>query len=67
MAGRTRLYTFDTRYPLPDELTAFLAKAMTFYPPQERDRLLLARQEGEIEKFEMFRKKFTEDSEHQSS
>lgn len=44
LAGRTRLYTFDPRYPLLGELTAFLAKAISFYPQEEQDRLLLARQ-----------------------
>ena len=43
MAGRTRLYVFDPRYPLRDELTAFLAKAITFYPREEQDRLLMGR------------------------
>jgi len=42
-AGRTRLYSFDPRYPLLDELKAFLAKTINFYPQEERDRLLLAR------------------------
>jgi DNA-binding MarR family transcriptional regulator len=42
--GRTRLYHFDPRYPLLDELKAFLAKAISFYPQEEQDRLLLARQ-----------------------
>ena len=44
MAGRTRLYTFDPRYPLLAELKALLARAMTFYPQEEQDRLLLERQ-----------------------
>jgi len=44
LAGRTRLFTFDSRYPLLDELTALIAKSISFYPPEERDRLLLARQ-----------------------
>ena len=44
LAGRTRLYTFDTRYPLLGELTAFLAKSISFYPQEEQDRLLLVRQ-----------------------
>ena len=44
LAGRTRLYTFDPRYPLLTELTAFLAKAFSFYPNEEQDRLLLVRQ-----------------------
>jgi len=44
LAGRTRLYTFDPRYPLLAELTAFLVKALSFYPQEERDRLLMSRQ-----------------------
>jgi len=44
LAGRTRLYVFDPRYPLLDELQALLAKALIFYPPEEQDRLLMARQ-----------------------
>lgn len=42
--GRTRLYAFDPRYPLLPELKALLDKALTFYPTEERDRLLLERQ-----------------------
>ncbi len=44
LAGRTRIYTFDPRYPLLAELKALLEKAMSFYPQDEQDRLLLARQ-----------------------
>ena len=44
LAGRTRLYTFDPRYPLRAELTALLAKALSFYPQEEQDRLLMSRQ-----------------------
>ncbi len=44
MVGRTRLYAFDPRYPLLVELKALLVKAMTFYPPEEQERLLMARQ-----------------------
>ena len=44
LAGRTRLYTFDPRYPFLAELKAFLAKAVSFYPQEEQDRLLLVRQ-----------------------
>lgn len=44
LAGRTRLFTFNTRYPLLNELKVLLEKAMTFYPQDEQDRLLLARQ-----------------------
>ncbi len=44
LAGRTRLYTFDPRYPLLDELKALLEKVLTFYPAEERERLLMSRQ-----------------------
>ena len=44
LAGRTRLYVFDPRYPLLDELKALLAKAMTFYPVEEQERLMMTRQ-----------------------
>jgi hypothetical protein len=44
LAGRTRLYTFDPRYPLLAELKAFLDKAASFYPKEEQDRLMLVRQ-----------------------
>ncbi|HEX9024437.1 MAG TPA: winged helix-turn-helix domain-containing protein [Geobacteraceae bacterium] len=43
LVGRTRIYTFDPRYPLLSELKALLAKAVTFYPQEEQDRLLLDR------------------------
>ncbi|HIJ97025.1 MAG TPA: winged helix-turn-helix transcriptional regulator [Desulfuromonadales bacterium] len=38
--GRTRLYSFNPRYPFLAELQALLAKALTFYPDDIRDRLL---------------------------
>jgi predicted transcriptional regulator len=44
LAGRTRIYTFNPGYPLLGEIKALLEKALTFYPEEERDRLLLARQ-----------------------
>jgi hypothetical protein len=44
LAGRTRLYTFDPRYPLLAELKAFLSKALSFYPREEQERLVAARQ-----------------------
>ena len=43
LAGRTRLYMFNPRYPLLDELKALIEKAMTFYPEKERERLLIDR------------------------
>lgn len=42
-AGRTRLYTFNPRYPFLAELTAFLTKAVSFYEQDLQDRLLLNR------------------------
>jgi len=40
LAGRTRLYGFNPRYPFLKELMALLDKAMTFYPEDIRTRLL---------------------------
>jgi hypothetical protein len=42
-AGRTRLYSFNPRYPFLKELTALLEKALTFYPDEMKTRLLLNR------------------------
>ncbi len=44
LVGRTRVYTFNPGYPLLPEVTSLLKKAITFYPEDERDRLLMARQ-----------------------
>lgn len=44
LAGRTRLYAFNPRYPLLEELKALLEKAFSFYPAEERERLLTIRQ-----------------------
>ncbi len=41
--GRTRLYTFNPRYPFVDELKALLEKTMTFYPGDLRERLVMSR------------------------
>ena len=43
MTGRTRLYTFNPRYAFVDELKALLEKALSFYPPEERENLLMNR------------------------
>jgi len=43
LIGRTRLYTFNPRYPLLLELSALIEKALTFYPEEERTRLLMER------------------------
>lgn len=44
LAGRTRLFTFNPQYPLLNELRGLLDKTLSFYPQDEQDRLLLARQ-----------------------
>ena len=41
--GRTRLYTFNPRYPLLTELSALLEKAISFYDEELQQRLLLNR------------------------
>jgi hypothetical protein len=43
LKGRTRIYTFNPRYPFLKELKAMLDKALTFYPEEERERLLMNR------------------------
>ncbi len=41
--GRTRLYTFNPRYPFLRELQALLEKALSFYPDALQERLLMQR------------------------
>jgi hypothetical protein len=41
--GRTKLYRFNPRYSFLKELKALLNKALMFYPPEEKDRLLVVR------------------------
>jgi hypothetical protein len=43
MVGRTRLYTFNPGYPFLPELEKLLEKALSFYPPDEREALLMNR------------------------
>lgn len=43
LAGRTRLYNISPRYVFKPELEGLLAKTLKFYPPDERERLLLNR------------------------
>jgi hypothetical protein len=43
LAGKTRLYTFNPRYALKPEIENLLEKALTFYPPSEREALLMNR------------------------
>ncbi len=41
--GRTRPYSFNLRYPFLNELKSLLEKALTFYPEQERNELMMNR------------------------
>ena len=43
MVGRTRLYEFNPRYAFIRELKALLEKSVTFYTPEEKERLLMVR------------------------
>ena len=41
--GRTRLFMFNPRYAFLDELKALLAKARSYYAPEEIERLTMRR------------------------
>ena len=41
--GRTRLYTFNPRYAFLKELKQLLEKALSFYPEDEREKLVMER------------------------
>ena len=41
--GRTRLYTFNPRYPFLKELKQLLNKALSFYSKDEQEKLLMER------------------------
>jgi DNA-binding MarR family transcriptional regulator len=41
--GRTRPYMFNPRYPFLTELKALLEKSLTFYPEEEREKLIMNR------------------------
>lgn len=43
LAGRTRLFSFNPRYPMIDELRALLEKTLQFYPDDVREQLLMNR------------------------
>jgi hypothetical protein len=43
LVGNTRLFAFNPRYPLLDELKKLLEKALSFYPESERERLVMGR------------------------
>jgi len=42
-AGKTRLYQFNPRYAFLKELQSLLGKAISFYAPDERERLIMVR------------------------
>lgn len=42
-AGKTRLYSFNPRYPFLKELRSLLEKALSFYPEKERQELVMSR------------------------
>ena len=42
-AGRTRLYSFNPRYPFLKELRSLMEKALSFYQEQEREKLVMSR------------------------
>lgn len=41
--GRIRLYSFNPRYPFLEELIPLLEKALSLYPEEEREKLILNR------------------------
>lgn len=43
LAGRTRLYAFNPRYPFLQELKNLLKKALSFYPAPEQEKLIMDR------------------------
>jgi hypothetical protein len=43
LAGRTRLYRFNPRYPFLKELRLLLGKVLSFYSPVEQERLRVVR------------------------
>ena len=42
-AGRTLIYQFNPRYAFLKELQALLSKALSFYPEEEREQLVMNR------------------------
>jgi len=41
--GRTRVYSFNPRYPFLNELKALLYKAFSYYPEDIREKLVMVR------------------------
>lgn len=42
-SGRTRLYTFNPRYPFLNELIKLLEKALSYYPEEIHETLMMDR------------------------
>lgn len=42
-SGKTRVYTLNPRYAFLSELKALLEKALSFYPDEEKEHLIMAR------------------------
>lgn len=42
-AGKTRLYSYNPRYPFLKELRALLDKVLSFYPAEQKEDLVMAR------------------------
>ncbi|MBN2410855.1 winged helix-turn-helix transcriptional regulator [candidate division KSB1 bacterium] len=42
-SGKTRIYTFNPRYPFLNELKKLLEKTITFLPVKEQENLLIVR------------------------
>ena len=43
LAGRTRLFSFNPRYPMVEELRKLLEKTLQFYPDDMREALTMVR------------------------
>jgi len=43
LAGRTRLFSFNPRYPMVEELRSLLEKTLQFYPDDLREALIMVR------------------------
>lgn len=43
LSGKTRIYSFNPRYPFLKELKALLNKSLVFLPEDEHDKLLKSR------------------------
>lgn len=43
LSGKTRIYSFNPRYPFLNELMSLLKKTISFLPKEKQDELLLIR------------------------